>query len=184
MQASQYQKIRNLKDHASILSFLERNGIDDLEDFHNEIGAINKSFYIIKGEITKTEQEIYSFDKKSELWEEFDKLKPTLKKYNALSDSDKKVVYKKHSAKIDRAKELKKIWKDYAASGNDITPKVWSKESAKLKNNKKLYSWKMEQLREELSRAEKITKRLDKMQLDVDRVKSKTKEMKYKIHIF
>ena len=82
------------------------------------------------------------------MWDEYQKLKPTLKKYNTLSDSDKKTVYKKHFAKIDRAKELKKIWKDYKESGNEITPKVWSKESAKLQNNKKLYNWKMNQLRD------------------------------------
>jgi len=176
-QASQYQKIKNLKDYTSIISFLERNEIDDIDDFHSKIVDINKSFYVLKGEITQIDKEIYSFDKKIELWEEYEKLKPTLKKYNALSDSDKKIAYKKHFAKIDRAKELKKIWKDYIASGNEITPNVWKRESAKLKNNKKLYNWKMEQLREELGRAEKITKRLDEMQLDDDRVKSKTKEV-------
>lgn len=147
-QASQYQKIKALKNYASIIAFLDRNDIDDIDDFHSKIVDMNKSFYVIKGEITQTEKEIVSFDKKSELWEEYQKLKPTLEKYNALFDSDKKTVYKKHFAKIDRAKELKKIWKDYKESGNEITPKVWKRESTKLKNNKKLYHWKMDQLRE------------------------------------
>ena len=47
----------------------------------------------------------------------------------------------------------------------------------KLQNNKKLYNWKMDQLGDELDRAEKITKKLDEMQIDFDRVQSKTKEM-------
>ncbi len=35
----------------------------------------------------------------------------------------------------------------------------------------------MDQLGDELDRAEKITKKLDEMQIDFDRVQSKTKEM-------
>ena len=51
-QASQYQKIKALKNYASIIAFLDRNDIDDIDDFHSKIVDMNKRFYVIKGEIT------------------------------------------------------------------------------------------------------------------------------------
>ncbi len=83
------------------------------------------------------------------------------------------IVYKKHFAKIDRAKELLKICKDYKESSNEITPKCWKEEGAKFQNNKKLYNWKIDQLRDELGRVESNKKLFHEMIL-VEHTKQRT----------
>ena len=156
--------MQNFKDHTNILSFLERNGIDDIQDFYSKIGEMNKSFYVLKDEVEKAEKDILNIDKKIVLWEEYNKLKPTLKKYDALNISEKKVVHDKHFVKIDRAAELYEMWKKYKENVGAISPKQWQVDQTKYKNDISLCKWKIEQFKDELNHAEKIKKSLDEIQ--------------------
>lgn len=67
------------------MNFLEDNNIETIEDFYSKINDMNTSFYVLKGEISKTEKEISSLDRQLDLWEEYQKSKPLLEKYTALT---------------------------------------------------------------------------------------------------
>lgn len=69
------------------------------------------------------------------------------------------------------------MWSDFKGDGGAITPKQWQRDKAELKNNIKLYQWKMEQYKAELSKAEHIKKALEQDPLSQTRAKNKDKDM-------
>lgn len=92
--ASRYQKIKDLKAFAGVMSFLEDNHIETTEDFHSKIDDMNKSFYVLKGELSKTQADISNIDRQLDLWQQHKNAKPLLEKYTSLTGAKKQTFYK------------------------------------------------------------------------------------------
>ena len=162
-QGNRYQDIKALKNYASVIVFLEQNNIDSIDDFYNKIQEMNKSFYVLKGEVDSTQKAIASLDYRFELWNEYLALRPFMEKYRKLENSDKKVVYSKYTAKIERYKTLNEHFINMRDSGVPLKPKQWEKDRKLLQDNVSLCEWKMKAFKDELSRAENIKKSLEQL---------------------
>ena len=91
-------KHKALKNYASILVFLEQNNIDS------------------------TQKAIDSLDNRFELWNEYLALRPFMEKYRKLENSDKKIIYSKHTAKIERYKTLNDHFTNMRDNGVTLKP--------------------------------------------------------------
>lgn len=56
--ATQYGKVKALKESAALFHFLQSNGINSMAELHQKITAIQSSYYTLRGEIVSTERKI------------------------------------------------------------------------------------------------------------------------------
>ncbi|MFR9542746.1 MAG: MobQ family relaxase [Rikenellaceae bacterium] len=63
--STHYQKLKHLKQSAQMLSFMQSNHIDSLEDFYEKIAEMNKGFYALQKEIKATQTAIANLNPKS-----------------------------------------------------------------------------------------------------------------------
>ncbi len=163
--SSKYQKTKDLKNYVSVWNFLQKHNIDSIADFTAKIVDMNESFYALKREVNSTQKAITDSEKQIDLWNEYDELKPLLKRYIKLQGEAKHQFYVTYCAELDRANELNKYWGDYVSSGGKISPKQWANDISKLKKDVSLCEWKMNVLKDEIGSTERIRKALDEIVL-------------------
>ncbi len=160
-QGNRYQDMKALKNYASVLVFLEQNDISSIEDFYTKIQEMNKGFYVLKSEVTSTQKAIADMDNRMALWNEYLSLRPFMEKYKKLQGEDRKAVYHKQTAKIERYKIVNEYFVNLRDGGIPLKPKLWEKEKAKMQKDVTLCEWKMKAFKDELSRVEGVKKILE-----------------------
>ncbi len=67
---SRYGKIKDLKEQGALYSLLQGNGITTMRQLHENISAMNKSYYDLRGKIVSTERRIKVLDEQLSMWEQ------------------------------------------------------------------------------------------------------------------
>lgn len=144
--ATQYGKIKALKESAALFHFLQSNGISSTAELHEKITAMQSGYYALRGEIKSTEREIATLTKHLEIWRQYGANK------HPKSDSEKLL--------LDSAAKYLSALK---AQGSGITPKKWTAEVSRLTADKdKLYQ-QMKTMREDIKTVETIRKNAEQL---------------------
>ncbi len=158
--STRYQSVKDLRLSAELWNFVQTHGIETWQDFASTISDLNASFYAIQRERKSIQKQHASMEERITLWDEQQKLKPHIAKYNQLSDKDKQAFAMKHPSVLRRYKELQAVWKKIQSTEGKLTPKQWQKTRTNLEHDLTLCDWKLKALKQEIGTAEKMQKLL------------------------
>ena len=180
---TQSGKIKNLKTQAKVVNFLLANNIDSIEILFEKLSSMNKEFYAIQGNIKNANNQLSLLNNHIVVYADYTKNKGILKKYRSLTGKKQTQFYDKNVFAITdmlRAEETLRGWKE---NGLKFTPKLWQENKAAIENYIAKENLKLSTLREEISSAENIRKRVELMTTEQN-VKSKKRQTKiYNSHI-
>ena len=78
-----YGKARARNEDVTLFNLLQENGISSMPKLHDKIADMNRSYYVLRGEIASTERELARFNERLAMWEQYEENKDvgTVKSY-------------------------------------------------------------------------------------------------------
>ena len=161
--ASQYAKVKSLKENVALFNFLQANGISSMPELYEKVSAMNSGYYDLRGKIVKAERRLSVLDERLEMWAQYEQYKPIRQKLDKVKPGKREKYQQEHRdglALFDAAAVFLKSLKE---SGEAITPKAWRAEAAKLTVQKDADYQKMYAMRDEIKAVENLRKAADRL---------------------
>ena len=159
--ATRSGRIRALQENAALFSFLQSNGIQSMEQLHEKLTEMNTQYYDLRGEIVKAERRIAALTERGEMWTQYSQYRPVRKQLDRVKPEKRELFEQRHSRELALYEAAARYLKERKDSGEEITPKAWEREIAKLTAAKDLKYMDMKAMREELKAVERLKKAAD-----------------------
>jgi ATP-dependent exoDNAse (exonuclease V) alpha subunit len=155
---NQWDKVKTVKTQASVLLFLQQNGIGGVEQLVGRITAINDEFKEVADEIKKGDRRSDTLAQHLAQYDNYKQHKAVHDEYGKLKGKKAEAFYDKHFEKIQSYEAAKK-YLDGVMNGNTIVPvKAWQAEQNKLAAKKFTLCEKYYSLQEEVQSVELLRK--------------------------
>ena len=133
---NQWSTLRNLKARASVLMFLQRNHIDNMEQLVNRITDINEEFKEVSDEIKKVERRLDTLALHFHHYENYKKHKDMYAKYKKLDPKKAEAFYDKHHEAIQEYEAARTHLNGVMGDNKTLPIKAWEKEQRTLTGKK------------------------------------------------
>ena len=161
--ASQYAKVKSLKENVALFNFLQANGISSMPELYEKVSAMNSGYYDLRGKIVKAEHRLSVLDERLEMWAQYQKYKPVRQKLDKVAPAKREQFEQRHSADLALFDAAVRYLDTLKASGESITPKAWRTEAAKLTAEKDTDYLKMRDMREDIKAVETLKKTTERL---------------------
>ena len=151
-------RIRALQESAALLTFLQSNGIRSMQQLHEKLAEMNTRYYDLRGEIVKAERRIATLTERGEMWKQYSQYKTIRKQLDKVKPAKRELFEQRHSRELLLYEAAARYLKELKDSGEEITPKAWEREIAKLTAAKDVKYMDMKAMREELKAVERLKK--------------------------
>jgi ribosomal protein S17 len=135
--ASQYAKVKALKENVALFNFLQANGISSMPELYEKVSAMNGDYYDLRGKIVKAERRISVLTERLEMWAQYQKYKPVRQKLDKVSPGNRELFELRYSAaptsQYARVKALKEnvaLFNFLQANSISSMPELYEKVSA------------------------------------------------------
>ena len=132
-----------------------------MQQLHEKLTAINTLCYDLRGEIVKAERRIAALTERGEMWTQYSQYKPVRKQLARLKPEKRELFEQRHSRELALYETAARYLKELKDNGEEITPKAWEQEIARLTATKDLKYMDMKAMREELKAVERLKKAAD-----------------------
>ena len=95
------KKISNLKTQASVLMFLQNNGITDLDHLVNKVTRMNEEFLEVSDNIKKADRRLDTLTQHLAQYDNYKTHKAIYDKYKQFDPKKQEAFYERHSEKIE-----------------------------------------------------------------------------------
>lgn len=153
---SRYGKIKDLKNYATAVSFLQKNRIDSFSGLQETVSKMNSRYWDSISQIKRIEKAIHE---KEELIEEAENYLKYKKYYEALKKTKprKQADYKeRYRMELDLYAGAERYLKKYIKDGIGAMLKYWKADMLSLNSKKNSLYIEMRKLRVEVSEAEAV----------------------------
>ncbi len=164
--ASQYQKIRNLKNGAAVWNFIQENKIHSMADMHQYIKDKNDKYYAVRKQIVERENRLKILDERLKMWETYEENKPIRKQIDEMKPKKRDKFIEEHRSEFILYEGACNYFDELKSSGEKIVPKAWTKERDKLNIEKDHLYAEMRKQRDDIKTVENIRKSLDEISKD------------------
>ncbi|MFI3115520.1 MAG: hypothetical protein R3Y12_05205 [Clostridia bacterium] len=166
------------KNFAKAISFVNKYGIEEIDDFYKSINDMNRSFHTLQSEIIAEEKVKSQAVDNLDSYNLYKKLQPIYKKYTKLNVLAQLPFKQKYSKEIEKYKQLDIYFKDYSSKNGKISRKTFEKTVENCDGNIKALNWRMGLFKDEIAIAEIVKKQFEEMckAYAVVRAKEKTSE--------
>ncbi len=161
--ASQYAKVKALKENVALFNFLQANGISSMPELYEKVSAMNSGYYDLRGKIVKAEHRLSVLDERLEMWAQYQKYKSVRQKLDKVAPAKQEQFEQQHSADLALFDAAVRYLDTLKASGEAITPKAWRAESQKLTAEKDADYLKMRDMREDIKAVETLKKTAERL---------------------
>ena len=161
---SRYGKIKDLKEQGALYSLLQGNGITTMRQLHENISAMNKSYYDLRGKIVSAERRIKVLDGHLSMWEQYEKHKGIRRQLDKVKPGKKEAFEQKHGTELALYEAAARYLEKLKSGGEPVTPKKWRAESEKLAVQKEIHYQEMRTMREQIKAVENLRKAADQLE--------------------
>ena len=171
---SRYGKIKDLKEQGALYSLLQGNGITTMRQLHENISAMNKSYYDLRGKIVSTERRIKVLDEHLSMWEQYEEHKGIRRQLDKVKPGKKGQFEQRHETELALYEAAARYLEKLKSGGEALPPKKWRAELEKLTAQKEIHYQEMRAMREQIKAVENLRKaadRLERSQQDRNRKK-------------
>ena len=161
--ASQYAKVKSLKENVALFNFLQANGISSVPELYEKVSAMNSGYYDLRGKIVKAEHRLSVLDERLEMWAQYQKYKSVRQKLDKIAPAKREQFEQRHSADLALFDAAVRYLDTLKASGEAITPKAWRAEAQKLTAEKEADYLKMRAMREDIKAVEPLKKTAERL---------------------
>ena len=161
--ATNYGKVKSLKESAALFNFLQSNGITSMRELHEKIAAMNGAYYDLRGEITSAERRIAALTERLEMWAQYEQHKGTRRQLDGMKPGKQEQFQQRHSAELALFNTASKYLANLKATGEAVTPKQWRAEAATLTTKKDGLYLEMRAMREEIKTVEQLRKAAEQL---------------------
>ncbi len=161
--ASQYARVKALKENVALFNFLQANGISSMPELYEKVSAMNSDYYDLRGKIVSKERRISALTKRLEMWAQYQKYKPVRQKLDKVAPAKREQFEQRHSADLALFDAAVHYLDTLKSSGESITPKAWRAEAAKLTAEKDADYLKMRAMREDIKVVETLKKTAERL---------------------
>ena len=161
--ASQYAKVKALKENVALFNFLQANGISSMPELYEKVSAMNSDYYDLRGKIVKAERRLTVLNERLEMWAQYQKYKPIRQKLDKVSPGKREQFEQRHSADLALFDVAVRYLDTLKSSGEAITPKAWRAEAQKLAIEKEADCLKMRAMREDIKAVETLKKTAERL---------------------
>ncbi|MFI3226287.1 MAG: MobQ family relaxase [Clostridia bacterium] len=158
-----YQKKMRTKNFAKAISFVNKYGIEEIDDFYKSINDMNRSFHTLKSEIIAEEKIKAQAVDNLDSYNLYKKLQPIYKKYTKLNVLAQLPFKQKYSKEIEKYKQLDVYFKDYYSKNGKISRKTFEKAVDNCDRNVKSLNWRMVLFKDEIAIAEIVKRQFEEM---------------------
>ena len=161
--ASQYAKVKSLKENVALFNFLQANGISSMPELYEKVSAMNSGYYDLRGKIVKAEHRLSVLDERLEMWAQYQKYKSVRQKLDKIAPAKREQFEQRHSADLALFDAAVRYLDTLKASGEAITPKAWRAEAQKLTAEKDADYLTMRAMREDIKAVETLKKTAERL---------------------
>ncbi|NBI11332.1 conjugal transfer protein TraA [Colidextribacter sp. OB.20] len=161
--ASQYAKVKTLKENVAVFNFLQANGISSMQELFDKVAAMNGDYYDLRGKIVSKERRISALTEHLEMWAQYQKYKPVRQKLDKATPGKREQFEQRHSADLALFDAAVRYLDTLKASGEAITPKAWRAEAQRLTAEKDADYLKMRAMREDIKAVETLKKTAERL---------------------
>ena len=161
--ASQYAKVKSLKENVALFNFLQANGISSVPELYEKVSAMNSGYYDLRGKIVKAEHRLSVLDERLEMWAQYQKYKSVRQKLDKIAPAKREQFEQRHSADLALFDAAVRYLDTLKASGEAITPKAWRAEVQRLTAEKEADYLTMRSMREDIKAVETLKKTADRL---------------------
>ena len=161
--ATNYGKVKSLKESAALFNFLQSHGITSMRELHEKIAAMNGAYYDLRGEITSAERRIAALTERLEMWAQYEQHKGTRRQLDGMKPGKQEQFQQRHSAELALFNTASKYLANLKATGEAVTPKPWRAEAATLTTKKDGLYLEMRAMREEIKTVEQLRKAAEQL---------------------
>lgn len=161
--ASQYAKVKALKENVALFNFLQANGISSMPELYEKVSAMNSGYYDLRGKIVKAEHRLSVLDERLEMWAQYQKYKSVRQKLDKVAPAKQEQFEQQHSADLALFDAAVRYLDALKISGEAITPKAWRAEAQKLTAEKEADYLTMRSMREDIKAVETLKKTADRL---------------------
>lgn len=133
---TKWQKVKSLKQQASILLFLEQNHITDFSELIQKNKMINEEFLESSKRLKAVDRRLDTLSQHLEQCQQHKKHQAVNQKYKSLDPKKREVFYEKYSEKLDRFAEAKQYLTAVLNGRTKIPINEWKEEQKKLKQER------------------------------------------------
>ena len=160
---SRYGKVKALQADAKLFNFLMENGITSMEQLYKKVSAMDSDYYDLRGKIVNKERRISALTERLEMWEQYQKYKPVRQKLDKVAPAKREQFEQRHSADLALFDAAVRYLDTLKSSGENITPKAWRTEAAKLTAEKDADYLQMRAMREDIKAVETLKKTAERL---------------------
>ena len=161
--ASQYAKVKALKENVALFNFLQAYGISSMPELYEKVSAMNSGYYDLRGKIVKAEHRLSVLDERLEMWAQYQKYKSVRQKLDKVAPAKQEQFEQQHSADLALFDAAVRYLDTLKASGEAITPKAWRAKAARLTAEKEADYLKMRDMREDIKAVETLKKTAERL---------------------
>ena len=161
--ASNYAKVKALKENVAVFNFLQANGITSMQELFEKIAAMNSDYYALRGEIVGKERRIAALNERLEMWAQYQKYKPIRQKLEKVAPGKREQFEQRHNADLALFDAARRYLDTLKTSGEAVTPKAWRAEAQKLTAEKDADYLKMRAMREDIKAVEALRKTAERL---------------------
>lgn len=158
-----YGKIKALKENATLLSFLQTNGISSMQELHEKVNIMQTDYYALRGKIRDTERQISTLTERLDMWEKFEKHKGIHHQLVSLKPNRQDEFSERHRAELTLYESANRYLKELQKSGEKTIPKKWRSEIAALSSQKDNMYEQMKSMRKDIQSMEQLRKAADSL---------------------
>ena len=139
------------------------NGITSMEQLYKKVSAMDSDYYDLRGKIVNKERRISALTERLEMWEQYQKYKPVRQKLDKVAPAKREQFEQRHSADLALFDAAVRYLDTLKSSGENITPKAWRTEAAKLTAEKDADYLQMQAMREDIKAVETLKKTAERL---------------------
>jgi len=133
---TRWQRIADLKTRASVLAFLQRNNIADMEQLADKITDMHKAIYDTAKKITAAERRLSVLDEHLAQYENLKQHKAVYEKHKKTAPDKRNTFYGKYHDEITAYESAQRYFEKVMNGRTALPIKAWTEEQTRLTADK------------------------------------------------